>query len=86
MSQSRSLSLVEAATNTLVGYLLAVATQMVALPLFGVDRGLFANLALGLPFTLVSLARAYLLRRLFEFERMPRRQAPADGLRRSEVD
>jgi hypothetical protein len=65
MSQSRRLSLLEAATNTAVGYALAVATQFAVFPAFGLRVGLGANLGIGLIFTAVSLARSYALRRLF---------------------
>jgi len=66
MSQSRTLSLVEAVSNVVVGYVLAVATQIVLFPLFGFVPNLGQNLRIGLAFTLVSLARSYVLRRLFE--------------------
>ena len=56
----------EAATNVLVGYGVAVGTQMVVFPLFGVSASLRANLGIGAIFTIVSLARSYALRRLFE--------------------
>lgn len=66
MKQSRKMSLVEAATNVLVGYGVAVATQMLVFPLFGLHATLQENLSIGLIFTGVSLIRSYLLRRAFE--------------------
>ena len=66
MKQSRTMSLVEAVTNVLVGYWVAVATQMLVFPLFGMNATLQENLAIGLIFTAVSLVRSYLLRRAFE--------------------
>ena len=71
MIQSRRMSLVEAVTNTVVGYLLAVVVQLVAFPLFGLEVGLADNLAIALLFTAVSIARSYTLRRLFERIRPP---------------
>ncbi len=65
MAQSKRGSLIEAATNTVVGYALAVATQFAVFPAFGLRVGVFENLGLGLIFTAVSLARGYVLRRLF---------------------
>lgn len=65
MAQSRRGSMVEAVVNVLVGYWVAVGAQMAIFPLFGVSLPLSDNLAIGLLFTLVSLARSYLLRRLF---------------------
>ena len=66
MSQSRIMSLVEAITNVAVGYGLAIATQIVVFPWFGIETGLAEHLTIGLAFVGVSLARGYLLRRLFE--------------------
>ena len=70
MKQSRAMSLVEAVANVVVGYLLAIATQLVVFPWFGIERGLAEHLSIGLAFVGVSLARGYLLRRLFEAIRM----------------
>jgi hypothetical protein len=66
MAQSRVMSLIEAATNVVVGYILAIATQLAVFPLFGLNATLGEHLAIGLIFLGVSLARGYLLRRLFE--------------------
>ena len=74
MKQSRWMSLLEAVTNVLVGYGVAVATQWAVFPLFGLHATLQENLAIGLIFTAVSLVRSYLLRRAFEAWRV---RAPA---------
>jgi hypothetical protein len=66
MKQSRTMSMVEAAANVVIGYVLAIATQIVVFPWFGIDTGLAEHLTIGLAFVGVSLARGYLLRRLFE--------------------
>jgi hypothetical protein len=66
VKQSRWMSLVEAVTNVLVGYGVAVATQWLVFPLFGLHATLQDNLVIGLIFTVVSLIRSYLLRRAFE--------------------
>ena len=63
--QSRSMSLLEAVTNVVVGYGVAVLAQLVVFPLFGLAVSLADNLFIGAIFTLVSLARSYALRRLF---------------------
>ena len=67
--QSRLMSLVEALTNVVVGYGAAVGTQLLVFPLFGVGATLRQSLGIGAVFTLVSLARGYLLRRAFEATR-----------------
>ena len=65
MRQSRLMSLVEAGTNVVVGYVIAVVTQIVVFPIFGVETTLADNLGIGAIFTAVSLGRSYALRRLF---------------------
>ena len=66
MRQSRLMSLVEAIANVTVGFGVAVLTQMLVFPLFGLRTTVRENLAIGLIFTVVSLARSYALRRAFE--------------------
>ena len=63
--QSRRGSLIEVFTNVVVGYALAVVTQIIVFPWFGLQPSLGDNLALGLVFTSISLIRGYALRRLF---------------------
>lgn len=75
MKQSRLMSLVESVANVIVGYGVAVVTQILIFPVFGLKTTLGQNLAMGGVFTIVSLARSFLLRRLFEAIRVtgPRR-------------
>lgn len=63
--QPRWLSFVEAVTNIVVGYGLAVLTQIIVFPMFGLHASLGENLLMGSVFTLVSLSRSYALRRVF---------------------
>ncbi len=66
MIQSRRMSLLDAITNVVLGYALAVVTQIVVFPWFGLHPRLGDNLALGAIFTAISLIRGYAVRRLFE--------------------
>lgn len=66
MKQSRLMSLVEAITNVIVGYGVAVVTQILTFPIFELQTTLGQNLAMGGIFTIVSLFRSFALRRLFE--------------------
>ena len=66
VSQSRRMSLVESVANVAIGYGVAVATQIVLFPLFGIEIALADNLAIGAIFTAVSIVRSYAVRRLFE--------------------
>lgn len=70
MRQSRRMSMVEAIANVAVGYGIAVATQALVFPLFGLHASLSDNLLLGGVFTVISIIRSYTLRRLFETIRM----------------
>ena len=69
MKQSRAMSFVESLANIVVGYALAVGTQFVIFPVFGIRVGVLENLGIGLAFTAVSLVRSYALRRFFEHMR-----------------
>lgn len=63
--QSKRHSFYEAVVNVLVGYTIAVATQVLVFPLFGIHIPLEHDLLIGLIFTVVSLLRSYALRRVF---------------------
>ena len=63
--QTRIMSLVESVANIIVGFAVAVITQLLVFPLFGLAASLSDNLIIGLIFTVVSLCRSYALRRLF---------------------
>lgn len=65
MSQSRLMSVVESVTNVAVGYGVAVGTQIVVFPLFGLHASMSDTLLIGAVFTVVSIVRSYALRRLF---------------------
>ena len=66
MKQSRWISFAEAVVNVVVGYGVAVVTQMLVLPLFGIRASVSDNLLIGVIFTMVSLVRSFTLRRVFE--------------------
>ena len=70
--QSRTMSLVEAATNVVVGYVLALLTQIAIFPMFGLVVSVADNLVIGSVFTAVSVLRSFTLRRLFEAVRARR--------------
>ena len=60
------MSMVEAAANVVIGYGIAVATQVLVFPIFGIHIAMADDLAIGLVFAVVSLARGFMLRRVFE--------------------
>ena len=70
MKQFRIMSLVEAVTNVIVGYGVAVTTQLVIFPWFGLPARLDDAMAIGAIFTIISILRSFLLRRVFEAVRV----------------
>ena len=66
MKQSRRMSLLESIANVVVGYGVAVVTQIMVFPLFGLHASVSDNLWIGGIFTCISLIRSYVLRRAFE--------------------
>lgn len=66
MRQTRAMSLVESVTNVAVGFGLALAVQLMLFPMLGLSASMGEHLAISAVFTLVSVARGYALRRLFE--------------------
>lgn len=66
MKQSRAMSLIESLANVAVGYGVAVVTQILIFPIFGLHTTLAQNFMMGAIFTVVSIGRSYALRRLFE--------------------
>jgi hypothetical protein len=65
MTQTRTQSLIEAGANVLVGYLVALGSQLLVFPLFSINVPFSSNLAIGAWFTVISLVRSYVLRRWF---------------------
>jgi hypothetical protein len=64
--QSRRSSFVEAATNVGVGIIVAWAVTFAVFPLFDYEPTIAKSLYISLMFTVVNLARSYVLRRIFE--------------------
>jgi hypothetical protein len=60
------MSFVEAIANVVIGYGVAVATNWLVLPLFGFPVSMGDSATIGGLFTIASITRSYMLRRLFE--------------------
>ena len=65
MSQSRKGSLTEAVANVVAGYGVALLIQALLFPAFGLGVTTAQSLQIAAVFTLASIARSYVLRRLF---------------------
>ena len=63
--QTKTQSAIESCANVLVGYLVALLSQILVFPMFGIYIPLSSNLAIGAWFTVISLIRSYILRRWF---------------------
>jgi hypothetical protein len=71
------MSLVEATANVAVGFGVAVLAQIAVFPLFGLHVGFADNLMIAAIFTAISIARSYVLRRVFEALRVRRNEKTA---------
>jgi hypothetical protein len=65
MTQSRTHSAFEAVANVAIGYGINVVANLIVLPAFGFNVSIAEAAGIGVVFTAISLARSYLLRRLF---------------------
>jgi hypothetical protein len=65
LAQSKAHSLIEALVNVAVGYGIAVLSQIIVFPIFGVHISIRQNIEIGIIMTAVSIARSYTLRRVF---------------------
>ena len=77
--QTKKGSMIEAVINVAVGYGVAVTSQVLVFPLLGIEVAFKTNLLIGLIFTVISLVRQYILRRIFTTYRLFRtkKQKPA---------
>ena len=65
--QTKLQSLIESITNILIGYFVAIVSQLAVFPLFGINIPLSDNLLIGVWFTVISLIRSYAVRRYFNW-------------------
>lgn len=63
--QSKWMSLMEAWANVLLGYFVAVGSQIIIFPWFNIHIPMKDNFIMGLWFTVISIIRSYFVRRLF---------------------
>lgn len=65
MNQTRLGSLIEAAMNVAIGFAINFCANLVILPLIGFHITTGQNLFIGVLYTLISVARSYVVRRWF---------------------
>lgn len=65
MKQSKLGSFIEAWANVLIGFSINFMANLLVFPLFGMHITLSDNFLLGLIYTVISVARSYVVRRWF---------------------
>lgn len=78
MNQTRLGSLIEAVMNVLIGFWINFFANLLILPLIGFNISVGDNFFIGFLYTLISVARSYVVRRWFN----ARLQAAAQRLAR----
>ena len=64
-TQTKKQSLIESVTNVFIGFVVALASQILVFPLFDIHVTLQTNLGISAWFTVISVARSYVIRRCF---------------------
>lgn len=67
MKQSRSTSFIKSVISTAVGFGISLAAQWFFLPMLGVAIALHQNITFAIIMTVISIARGYVMERVFEF-------------------
>lgn len=65
IGQPRSHSVFETISNVFIGYWIGVLTQIIIFPLYGIHVSFRDNASITLIFTIISLIRSYVVRRIF---------------------
>jgi hypothetical protein len=76
LKQSKIMSLIEAFVSILVGFGISMAAQATFLPLLGLEISLRQNFIFALIMTVISIARQYGMRRIFEALHIRRALSP----------
>jgi hypothetical protein len=63
--QSKKGSLVESLANVVVGYLIALSSQLIIFHLYGIVLSVRTQAVIGVWFTVISIVRSFTLRRIF---------------------
>jgi membrane protein implicated in regulation of membrane protease activity len=63
--QSKRESIFEAVTGVAIGFVVAIASQLIIFPWFGIHIPFTDNLLMSVFFTIISIIRGYFVRRWF---------------------
>lgn len=64
-TQSKKYSLIESCASTFIGYIVAVTSQVLIFPIFNLQVPFTDTLLIGIWFTIISIIRSYIIRRIF---------------------
>lgn len=67
MEQSKRASFMESLANTFSGFLLSIVVGYFVFPMFGMPQSLSSSFWITVVFTVVSIGRNYVVRRVFNF-------------------
>ena len=65
MNQTRLESLIEVCVGVAIGWVIALITQLIVFPKFGINVTISEQLGISVIFTIVSIIRTYVVRRWF---------------------
>jgi len=65
MNQTKLESLAEVIINVVIGWIIGLATQLLVFPIFGIHISFGDQFWISVVFTVVSIARGYIIRRWF---------------------
>ena len=75
MKQSKTMSVVESMTNIAVGMGISIVAQIIMLAWWDVHLKMSQNVIMTVIFTVISFARSFILRRVFEYIRYSQEEA-----------
>jgi hypothetical protein len=76
--QTKRFSLIESITNTIVGFVVSFLIQIAMYPALGIPVKFSQNLIITTIFTLASIGRGYIVRRVFNIINADSKQPPVD--------
>jgi hypothetical protein len=65
VNQTKLESLLEVCVNVAIGWVVALITQLVVFPLYGINVTVADQLGISVVFTVISIVRSYIIRRWF---------------------
>jgi hypothetical protein len=86
VTQTKFGSLIESLMNIAIGYGVALVSQAIVFPWFGIHVPLSTNLWIGAWFTVISLVRSYVIRRWFNAKLHEAAQSMAGAQSRTDHD